>query len=796
MYSYTYSAKTGGLLLNSTPTGLSKEPRPVYAPELNLLGFNKYWQYDNQNDAPYMWAEANRYYYRGRLVAALFGGDVYHEPIIQLAYICSEWRETPSGKATAKIVCENPEDRGETFTDKKGNLFTLDLPEPGGKLRPVDITAMIDDNREILGWLEETTAKKILDVYEKYVAKLDIFHVAFSGGKDSCVLLDLVKSVLPQDSFVVVFGDTGMEFPDTYDVIDKVEAQCKKDGVKFYRASSHFSPAESWDLFAPPSRVLRWCCSVHKSTPQTLKLREVTGKRNYTGLAYVGVRAEESATRSEYEYENNGKKIKGQYSHNSILEWTSAEVWLYIYAHNVIINEAYKRGSSRVGCLCCPMGGGKSAYVELKNYPDEVKLYFDKIKKSNGRKTISGEDYISKGGWNARKNGRDIANNPMHYFEKTNKDEIVIEAEYPSSSLAEWAKTLREDEKAQVTMQETDKGFVITYPESLQKSNPLLSRLVRQVARKAAYCKGCKVCQANCPNECISFENGAVKIDGCLHCKECHQIDSGCLLYHSLRHPQGGGIIMKSLNTMSNHAPKTEWFKNLFEKGNDFFGDHGLGPEQISFFKRFLKNAGIADRDSLLPFADIIISLGWDSDTAMGLIYINLVNENPTIEWYVNNLEVGKVYDRKTVENMLINFDVKPPVAKSICGAFKRLTETPLGTKLNFGYVSDDGDLARTVCSIGDSRVILYALYKFAEKCNDYKEFTLNALLSDNIERDGVSPTRIFGLNREAMIPLLIGLSGKYPEFINATFTNDLDKISLQDDKTSEDVLELFKEGN
>lgn len=253
---------------------------------------------------------------------------------------------------------------------------------------------------------------------------------------------------------------------------------------------------------------------------------------------------------------------------------------------------------------------------------------------------------------------------------------------------------------------------------------------------------------------------------------------------------------MKSLNTMSNHAPKTEWFKNLFEKGNDFFGDHGLGPEQISFFKRFLKNAGIADRDSLLPFADIIISLGWDSDTAMGLIYINLVNENPTVEWYVSNLEVGRVYERKTVENMLISFDVKPPVAKSICGAFKRLTETPLGTKLNFGYVSDDGDLARTVCSISDPRVILYALYKFAEKCNDYKEFTLNTLLSDNIERDGVSPTRIFGLNREAMIPLLIGLSGKYPEFINATFTNDLDKISLKDDKTSEDVLELFKEGN
>ena len=38
MYSYTYDKKTGGILLNSSPTGFSKEPRPVYAAELDVLG--------------------------------------------------------------------------------------------------------------------------------------------------------------------------------------------------------------------------------------------------------------------------------------------------------------------------------------------------------------------------------------------------------------------------------------------------------------------------------------------------------------------------------------------------------------------------------------------------------------------------------------------------------------------------------------------------------------------------------------------------------------------------------------
>lgn len=117
--------------------------------------------------------------------------------------------------------------------------------------------------------------------------------------------------------------------------------------------------------------------------------------------------------------------------------------------------------------------------------------------------------------------------------------------------------------------------------------------------------------------------------------------------------------------------------------------------------------------------------------------------------------------------------------SKSIVKAFKRLTETPLGTVLGFGYVTDDQDLIRTKCSVSDNRVILYALYKFVEKCNDYREFTLAWLMNDSIDRDGVSPTRIFGLDYEDMKSILLGLSARYPDYIDATFTNDLDKITI-----------------
>ena len=85
MYSYTFDIQTGGILLNSTPTNFSKEPRPVYAQEMDILGFDQYWEYEKQNDVPYMWAESNLYWYRGVQIAKIKGGDLYTKPELQPA---------------------------------------------------------------------------------------------------------------------------------------------------------------------------------------------------------------------------------------------------------------------------------------------------------------------------------------------------------------------------------------------------------------------------------------------------------------------------------------------------------------------------------------------------------------------------------------------------------------------------------------------------------------------------------------------------------------------------------------
>lgn len=251
---------------------------------------------------------------------------------------------------------------------------------------------------------------------------------------------------------------------------------------------------------------------------------------------------------------------------------------------------------------------------------------------------------------------------------------------------------------------------------------------------------------------------------------------------------------MKSLNSFADHAPKRDWLVSFFDLKDAFFTEHTLGPMMYDMFRRFLKDAGLNEKNHFTPFAELISNIGWESETALGLMLVNLAMDNPQIRWYVNNLDVGVYYERKKVEDMLISLDVKPKDAKSIVKAFKRIVDTPFGTTLNFGYVTDEYDLIRLKCVITDNRVVLYALYRFAERCNLDMEFNVSYLFNENVERDGVSPVRLFGLyDEEELRSILLGLSERYPTFINVTYTNDLQTISLRD-KTSADVLRLFEE--
>ena len=772
MYSYEWDIKTGGLLLNSSPLPFSKEPRPVYYKELDILGFDKYWNYDKNDAYPYMWAEANNYWYRGQLVAKTKGGSLYSAP----------------------------------------ELLIVEEPEPeNAPLRFVDVPGMVDKNKGLIEKLTQDTIKKVFNTYARFKDKVDVFYVAFSGGKDSIVTLDIVQRALPHNSFKVLFGDTGMEFPDTYDTVGIIEKECHHQGIEFIRAKSDLNPHCTWKQFGSPSKVTRWCCSVHKTSPQILALRNNLGKINFTGMAFVGVRASESASRSEYDYISLGEKHKGQYSCNPILEWNAAELYLYVYSENLHLNEAYKKVNNRAGCLVCPNVSEKNAYFRRTCYPKEVDEYMNIIADLYKESIPTEEkmkEFLENTGWKARMNGRDVSID-IGCTELMSGDKYILKVRKPKNDWREWIKTIgvllnesspyridfRRNEYSFEVIELAD-GYEVVLDKYLAKTAPLFVKLLKNVFHKAACCIGCHECEADCQKGCITMINGKVKIsENCVRCSQCHKVDRGCLIYKSLEMPKGGSKMeTKSLNCYSTHAPKKEWINQYFSQKSEFVTNNSLGSQMFSFFKRFLRDAELIDGDNFSEFAKIIDYIGIDELESWGLILTNLVY-SPQINWFVKNVKMNEKSSKEYITSMLVDSGTNERAANDIFRSFVRFVELPFA-EVGMGFSEKEKNrvisVTRTPWQNPDPRVILYSLYKFAENCGDYYQFTLSRLLNHEIDSDGVSPTEIFGLDREQMEKILNGLSVNYPEFISVSFTLDLDNITLRNDKASKDVLELF----
>ena len=774
MYSYTWDEQTGGLILNTTIQQFSKEPRPVYYKELDILGFDKFWKYEKDDTKPYMWAEANNYIYKGRLVAKTKGGSVYTAPEIE--------------------IIDKPE---------KNNI----------PLQQVNIELMIEKNKAILSALEQETVKKIYNIYNKYKNKVDVFYVAFSGGKDSIVTLDLVQKTLPHNDFKVLFGDTRMEFPDTYKTVDKISEICNEQDIEFITAKSIYDTDYTWNQFGPPATVNRWCCSVHKTSPQIIKLREVLNKHNFRGMAFIGVRASESLARSEYEYISLGEKHKGQYSCNPILDWNSAELYLYIYANNLTINEAYKKGNRRVGCLICPRAAERNDYMSKICYPKAVDKYINIIKnlyKKEMQDEEKIEKFIENGGWKARKNGRDIDIN-LTYSDVITKDYHILTITNPRTDWKIWIKTIgillndnspykiayKENEYAFELIDRKD-GYDVKINSYLFKKDPVFVKLLKNVFKKSASCVLCRECEADCQQGNIKMGNGKLEIsDNCVHCAQCHKVEKGCLVYKSLEMPKGGSkmVANKSLNCYSHHAPKLDWFNQFFKYKQDFDTKHTLGSQMFSFFKRFLRDAEILDNKSnWTEFATLINNLELSNKISWALMFVNLAY-SPQIQWYIKNTQINETYNKEYITTALLNDGAKDTWVNDIWSSIGRILELPFN-QVGMGLAIKEKDkfisLKRTQYENPEPLVILYALYKFAEKCNGYYQFTLTRLLNHEIESDGISPTEMFGIDRETMEKILLGLSINYPDYINVSFTHDLDNITLKEHITSKDILNLF----
>lgn len=512
MYNYEFDEETGGVILTDKALERKRELTPVFSQEMDLFGFDKQWTYEKRDDVPYMWKSIALYYYRGKKVARVIGGGAYAEPTV-------------------------------VFRKKRNG--TEILPK-GTVLEPIDIPATIKKNEEKLKELTDISVKQVKDVYAKQKDRVEVVYVAFSGGKDSCVLLDICKKGLDKDSFYIMFSDTDMESKYTYELVDQVSKECKEEGYKFYTASPNMPAEVSWKEFGPPSKFVRWCCSVHKSTTSVLGLRKIVGKHYFTSLAFIGVRKLESWQRASYTEFSESSKVNGQSTHYPILEWSSLEVWLYMFKNNLPINTEYLLGESRVGCVVCPMQGNLSIYIALHSEGEYLRKIYESIYSATSRPQIPKEEFLQKGVWVARRNGEYLADNPYRYKETRLKDKLVIEVLDPKTDWKEWIKILGElsykdgvynitfrDKIYRFTVEGTEKAYVVTLLYDRPFRN-FFKRYFKFAFRRAAYCVKCGTCEANCLKGAIHFDEKGVTLDGCVSCLQCALSKDGCLAYHSL----------------------------------------------------------------------------------------------------------------------------------------------------------------------------------------------------------------------------------------------------------------------
>ena len=229
-------------------------------------------------------------------------------------------------------------------------------------------------------------------------------------------------------------------------------------------------------------------------------------------MAFVGVRADESIRRSEYDYISFGTKHRGQYSCNPIFSWNSAEVFLYIYGNRLHLNEAYKRGNTRAGCLVCPMSTNRNDYLNNLCYHESTQPLLDVIRDLNA--TDNGDEariksYIENNGWKARKNGRDISIAPKDYDESVNNEYLEITFRDQHNQFMQWLKTIGKLSVSDSTNEiHVDYGKINrvislsylldgrTLLRTLNGNSPADSsflKKIRIICRKSHYCVGCRV---------------------------------------------------------------------------------------------------------------------------------------------------------------------------------------------------------------------------------------------------------------------------------------------------------------
>ena len=249
-------------------------------------------------------------------------------------------------------------------------------------------------------------------------------YVSFSGGKDSTVLLHLVRSLYPE--VPAVFIDTGLEYPEVrdfvktienvtwlkpklgfkdvlekygYPVVSKQQARYISDiqraseknsatvnlRLTGYNRRGVYCPSmkisKKWlYLTEAPFKISEKCCDALKKEPFK-RYQKKTGAKPIAGI----MAAESQKRRRDYLSTGcNSFDSKSNPISHPLSFWVESDIWEYIDVFSVQYSPIYDMGELRTGCMFCMFGvhleASPNRFERMsKNHPAQWKYCINKL---------------------------------------------------------------------------------------------------------------------------------------------------------------------------------------------------------------------------------------------------------------------------------------------------------------------------------------------------------------------------------------------------------------------------------
>lgn len=209
------------------------------------------------------------------------------------------------------------------------------------------------------------------------------YWASVSGGKDSLYMLKVIlenPNKYPLDG--VVHFELDIDYPFIKDVINYMEQECLRYGIKFVR----IKPNKTWEelyytkyqkngqIYGFPTRTCRWCNSKYKMSAKK-ELEDFMASKGFYVISYIGYCIDEY---NRYGKRNSLDKfeiyplVQEEIYECDIWEWAK---------YQPIFNNFYLT-NKRCGCMYCPMASFINYAYLYKYYPSNFKYMIEKMKET------------------------------------------------------------------------------------------------------------------------------------------------------------------------------------------------------------------------------------------------------------------------------------------------------------------------------------------------------------------------------------------------------------------------------